>query len=84
MSRTTAAEVAPELNERALRVLVEASAALVAASDVNTLLNPVLESAKALIGADACGVWRSFDGGYHWRMLTCAGLSQCEDQELSV
>ena len=45
MSGTAATEVATELNERALRVLVEASAALVAASDVNTLLSRVLDEA---------------------------------------
>ena len=89
MSRTAATDVAPklnesELNEHALRVLVEASATLIAASDVEALLDRVLDSARALIGADACGVWRSFDAGYNWRMLACAGLTQCEGQDLKV
>jgi PAS domain S-box-containing protein len=84
LPRTAATEIAPELNERALRVLVDGSAALVAASDVNTLLNRVLDSARVLIGADACGVWRSRDGGYLWNMLASAGLSSCEAHELKV
>ncbi len=89
MSRTDATEVAPKLNqpvpnESALRVLVEASAALVAASDVDTLLNRVLDSARVLIGADACGVWRSRDGGYYWTMLASAGLSACDPGDLKV
>ena len=89
MSVTTATEVAPKvnepaLNEGALRVLVEASAALVAASDVNSLLDRVRECARTLIGADACGVWRSLDGGYDWRMLASAGLSGWPDSQLKV
>jgi PAS domain S-box-containing protein len=84
LSRTVATEVAHELNERALRVLVEASAALVAASDVNTLLDRVRDCAKTLIGADACGVWRSLDGGYDWRMLASAGLSDWPASQLKV
>ncbi|MBV8671840.1 MAG: GAF domain-containing protein, partial [Acidobacteriaceae bacterium] len=89
MSRITATEVAPKLNEpalneRTLRVLVDASAALIAASDVNTLLDRVLDSARVLIGADACGVWRSLDRGHLWIMLASAGVSPCEGEELNV
>ncbi|MBV8436691.1 MAG: GAF domain-containing protein, partial [Silvibacterium sp.] len=84
MPPTAATEVAPELNERALRVLVEASAALVAAADVNTLLDRVLDCSRILIGADACGVWRSLDGGYNWRMLASAGLSDWPVSQLKV
>ena len=89
LSRTPATEVAPKLNQAdlndpTLRVLVEASAALIAVSDVDTLLDRVLDSARTLIGADACGVWRSSDGGYNWRMLACAGLNHFEGQDLQV
>ena len=84
-SRSPSKEVDPELNEAALRVLVSASAALLAAADVGTMLGRVLESARELIGADACSVWRSTDGGYNWRMLVSAGISNPQGgDELSV
>jgi PAS domain S-box-containing protein len=38
------------------------------------MLGRILEYARSLIGADACGVWRSFDGGYRWHMLASAGI----------
>ena len=65
-----------------MRILVDASAALLAVSDVNTMLGRVLECAKELIGTDACGVWRSTDGGYNWHMLASAGLSDCKSGSL--
>jgi len=62
------------VSEDSLRILVDASAALLAVSDVQSMLGSLLQCARRLIGADACGVWRSTDGGYHWRMLASAGL----------
>src|SRR5271154_5857240 len=82
LSPTTTNETLPRLSEDSLRILVDASAALLAVSDVNTMLGRVLECAKELIGADACGVWRSIDGGYNWRMLASAGLSDCRSGSL--
>jgi len=67
-------ELDAQLSESALRILVDASAALLASADVGSMLERVLECARELIGADACGVWRSNDGGYRWRMLASAGL----------
>ncbi|MGA7315615.1 MAG: hypothetical protein WBX22_16745, partial [Silvibacterium sp.] len=72
MSGIAAKEPDSEVSERSLRILVDASAALLAVSDVDTMLGRVLECAKELISADACGVWRSIDGGYNWRMLASA------------
>jgi len=83
-SHTAAKEVDPRLSESALGVLVDASAALLAAADVDTMLGRVLECARELIGADACGVWRSNDGGYNWRMLASAGISHHGGSELQV
>jgi PAS domain S-box-containing protein len=80
-SPSPAKEVDPELNEAALRVLVSASAALLAAADVGTMLGRVLDCARELIGADACGVWRSTDGGYNWRMLVSAGISNPQGED---
>src|SRR5271170_3415148 len=71
-------ETLPRLSEDSLRILVDASAALLAVSDVDTMLGRVLQCARELIGADACGVWRSTDGGYNWRMLASAGLFDCK------
>jgi PAS domain S-box-containing protein len=82
LSGAAAKETDSEVSERSLRILVDASAALLAVSDVNTMLGRVLECAKELIGADACGVWRSIDGGYSWRMLASAGLSDCRSGSL--
>ena len=82
MSSTAAKESDSEVKERSLRILVDASAALLAVSDVNTMLGRVLECAKELIGTDACGVWRSTDGGYNWHMLASAGLSDCKSGSL--
>ncbi len=73
-SHSSVKDVDSGLSERALGVLVNASAALLASADVDTMLGRVLECARELIGADACGVWRSNDGGYNWRMLASAGL----------
>src|SRR5579862_4122579 len=75
LSRGIVKEIDSQLGENALRVLVNASAALLAAADVDTMLGRVLECARELIGAEACGVWRSNDGGYNWRMLASAGLA---------
>jgi len=82
LSGTAAKETDSEVSERGLRILVDASAALLTVSDVNTMLGRVLECAKELIGAEACGVWRSLDGGYNWRMLASAGLSDCKGGSL--
>src|SRR5271169_1034832 len=82
LSGIAAKETESVVSERSLRILVDASAALLAVSDVNTMLGRVLECAKELIGADACGVWRSVDGGYNWRMLASAGLSDCKSGSL--
>jgi len=74
-SGAAARELDTQLSEHSLNILVDASAALLAASDVDAVLGRVLQSARNLIGADACGVWRSVDGGYNWRMLASAGLA---------
>jgi PAS domain S-box-containing protein len=71
---SAAKEADPALNASAVRALVNASAALLASADVNAMLGHVLECARELIGADACGVWRSNDGGLNWHMLASAGL----------
>ena len=83
-SHTAAKEVDSGLSESSLGVLVNASAALLAAADVDTMLGRVLECARDLIGADACGVWRTNDGGYNWRMLASAGISSHGGSELQV
>jgi PAS domain S-box-containing protein len=72
LSGTAAREV--DHAER-LRILVDASAALLVSSDVDTMLGRVLECARTLIDAEACATWRSVDGGSHWRMLASRGLS---------
>jgi len=82
LSPTTTNETLPRLSEDSLRILVDASAALLAVSDVDTMLGRVLQCARELIGADACGVWRSTDGGYNWRMLASAGLADCKGGSL--
>ncbi len=82
LSGTAAKETEREVSERSLRILVDASAALLAVADVNAMLGRVLECAKELIGAEACGVWRSTDGGYNWRMLASAGLSDSKSGSL--
>jgi PAS domain S-box-containing protein len=85
LSGIAANEHDSEVSERSLRILVDASAALLAVSDVDTMLGRVLECAKELISADACGVWRSIDGGYNWRMLASAGLTDTKGgSELKV
>ncbi|HEX3470902.1 MAG TPA: ATP-binding protein [Silvibacterium sp.] len=78
LSRAAAKEADPELNQNGLNILVDASAALLAASGIDAMLGRVLKCASELIGADACGVWRTFDGGYNWRILASAGLSNCQ------
>jgi len=78
LSPISTSEALPALSEDSLRILVDASAALLAVSDVNSMLGRVLQCARQLIGADACGVWRSTDGGYNWRMLASAGLFDCK------
>ncbi len=84
-SDSSVKDVDSGLSERALGVLVDASAALLASADVDTMLGRVLECARELIDADACGVWRSNDGGYNWRMLASAGLiDHCGGSELYV
>jgi PAS domain S-box-containing protein len=84
LSRTAAKEADPGLSEAGLRILVDASAALLAASDVDTMLGRVHDCARELIGADACGVWRSVDGGYNWRMLASTGISDSRGAELRI
>jgi PAS domain S-box-containing protein len=84
LSAPTTNEALFEQSDARLQVLVDASAALLAVSDVGSMLGRVLQCARELIGADACGVWRSMDGGYNWLMLASAGIGNHEVSELKV
>jgi PAS domain S-box-containing protein len=58
-----------------LQVLVEASASLPDASDLDSVLTRILASAQQLIAADAYAIWRTYDEGETWQTLASQGLS---------
>ena len=66
---------APAGSPEALRLLLEASATLLAQPDLRTVLDRILTLSRGLIDADAYAVWRLDEGDECWRMLASRGLS---------
>jgi PAS domain S-box-containing protein len=60
--------------ERQLRLLVEASGALLATPHSEKVLRIILELAQRFVDAEAYAVWRK--SGDEWRLLESAGLSE--------
>ena len=58
-----------------LRVLVEASASLLAIPELSSVVPKILNLATQIIQAEAYAVWRTTDGT-NWRILSAQGLSQ--------
>ncbi len=58
-----------------LRVLVEASASLLAVPELSTVVEKILDLASRVIHAEAYAMWRTKDG-MTWQIIAAKGLSQ--------
>jgi signal transduction histidine kinase len=59
----------------ALQFLLDASAALLRASDQHSTLSSILDVAGQVLAADAYAVWRETDGHGNWQAVATRGLS---------
>ena len=65
-----------------LHVLLDATSRLLKLRDVASRLSEILDVARQVVDADAYAVWRTYDGGETWRILTDQGLSEHYRKEL--
>jgi PAS domain S-box-containing protein len=61
--------------EHKLRLLVNASGALLGALQVTEVLDQIIALARQFVGADAYAVWRADPSLHEWRIVASAGLS---------
>jgi PAS domain S-box-containing protein len=61
--------------EHKLRLLVNASGALLGALQVTEVLDQIVALARQFVGADAYAVWRADPSLHEWRIVASAGLS---------
>ena len=71
MSPLSAAPKRPE----ALQILLDASSMLLAAENESHALAQILQLSSTLLLCDGFAVWREFDEGKTWRVITHQGLS---------
>jgi PAS domain S-box-containing protein len=69
---------------RALHVLLQASSLLLHAGSEEILMPQILDLARDLLAADACGVWREVGDGRVWRRIAQQGLSDTYPQTLEL
>lgn len=63
-------------DSESLRLLLQASATLLAKPDMRAVLDRILTLSRDLIQADAYAVWRLYEADNTWRVLASRGLSE--------
>ena len=82
--RSPAGASLPLGNSESLRLLLQASATLLAQPDLPAVLDRILALSRGLIAADAYAVWRLDESAGTWRVLASRGLSAAYLENSSV